>query len=235
MPRRARSIVGGYVYHVLNRANGRLRLFGKHQDFAAFERIIVEAHERVPLRILGYVVMGNHWHFLVWPARGHGEMISEFFRWLSVTHAQRWHSHHSTSGTGHVYQGRFKSFPVEADDHLTAALRYIERNPLRAGLVDRAEAWRFGSLYRRTRGTAEERSLLAESPVALGRDWVAHVNRPQSEAELAAIRRGIARGQPLGSDAWQRKVARQMDLEHTLRPRGRPRLESSQAQSANSK
>jgi putative transposase len=92
MPRRARKIVGGYLYHVLNRANGRLRLFRKEADFVAFETIVAQAFERVPLRILGYVVVGNHWHFVVWPRRGRGEQVSAFFRWLSITHAQRWHA-----------------------------------------------------------------------------------------------------------------------------------------------
>ena len=223
MPRRARTIVGGYAYHVLNRANGRLRLFRKDADFAAFEQAVAEAHERVPLRILGYVVLGNHWHFVVWPRQRQDDQVSEFFRWLAVTHAQRWHAHHSTSGMGHVYQGRFKSFPIAADEHLLAVLRYVERNPLRAGLVRRAEKWRWGSLYRRTQGTAEERALLADSPVPLGKTWAAHVNQPQSEAELEAIRRSAIRGQPYGGEAWQMKVAGQLGLEHTFRSRGRPR------------
>lgn len=180
MPRRARTLIGGYAYHVLNRANGRLRLFRKQADFVAFERIVAEAHERVPLRILGYVVMNNHWHFVVWPKRGQGSQVSEFFRWLSITHAQRWHAHHGTSGTGHVYQGRFKSFPVAADEHLLAVLRYVERNPLRAGLVARSEDYPWCSLRRRVQGTAEQPSLLSDPPVALGRDWVDHVNRPQA-------------------------------------------------------
>jgi putative transposase len=208
---------------VLNRANGRLRLFRKEADFAAFERVIEQAFERVPLRILGYTLMGNHWHFVVWPRpRQHNE-VSEFFRWLTVTHSQRWHAHHGTSGMGHVYQGRFKSFPIAADEHLAAVLRYVERNPLRAGLVERAEEWRWGSLFRRTQGTPEQRALLAESPAPLGRLWCQHVNEPQSEAELAAIRRSIARGQPFGGDAWREKVTRQLGLEHTFRPRGRPK------------
>lgn len=223
MPRRARSIVGGYVYHILNRANGRLRLFKKDPDFAAFDAIVAEAHERVPLRILGYVVMGNHWHFVVWPRRNEDDAVSEFFRWLAVTHAQRWHAHHGTSGMGHVYQGRFKSFPVAADEHLLSLLRYVERNPLRAGVVRRAEDWRWGSLYRRVSGTEEERQLLTEPPVALGADWPAHVNAPQSEAELEAIRRCAHRGQPLGAERWTAKVAKQLGLEHTFRPRGRPK------------
>ena len=223
MPRRARSIVGGYAYHVLNRANGRLRLFKKPADFAAFEHVIEEAFARVPLRILGYTLMGNHWHFVVWPRQRQDEQVTEFFRWLTLTHSQRWHAHHGTSGMGHVYQGRFKSFPIAADDHLSAVLRYIERNPLRAGLVERAEDWRWGSLYRRLRGTPEERALLAESPVPLGRKWCEHVNQPQTEAEELAIQRCIVRGQPFGGDTWQAKVARQLNLEHTFRARGRPR------------
>jgi putative transposase len=223
MPRRARSIVGGYVYHVLNRANGRLRLFKKGDDFAAFEQVLVEAHERFPLRILGYVLMGNHWHFVVWPRQRQHTQVSDFFRWLTVTHSQRWHAHHGTAGMGHVYQGRFKSFPIAADEHLLTVLRYVERNPVRAGLVTRAETWRWGSLHRRTRGTAAEQALLADSPVPLGRLWTDSVNQSQTEAELDALRRSATRGQPFGGGAWRAKVTRQLGLEHTLRPRGRPR------------
>ena len=223
MPRRARSIVGGYAYHVLNRANGRLRLFKKKADFEAFEQVLLEAHQRVPLRILSYVVMSNHWHFVVWPRRGKNEEVSEFFRWLTLTHSQRWHAHHGTSGMGHVYQGRFKSFPIASDEHLATVMRYVERNPLRADLVGRAEEWPWGSLYRRTQGGEEEQSLLAESPVSLGSHWTDHVNRVETETELAALRRSVVRSQPFGGKAWTNKVARQLGLEHTCRPRGRPR------------
>jgi putative transposase len=124
MPRRARAIVGGDAYHVLNRANGRLRLFRKERDFAACEQVLAEAHDRLPLRILGYVVMGNHWHFVVWPKRNEPQQVSEFFRWLTVTHTQRWHAQHGTAGMGHVSQGRFKSFPIASDEQLLAVLPY---------------------------------------------------------------------------------------------------------------
>jgi putative transposase len=215
--------LGGYVYHVLNRANGRLRLFKKAADFAAFQQVITEAHERVPLRILGYTLMGNHWHFVVWPKQGQHQQVSDFFRWLTVTHSQRWHAHRGTAGMGHVYQGRFKSFPIAEDEHLLAVLRYVERNPLRAGLVARAEAWRFGSLFIRTQGTADEKSLLCESPVPLGRSWVDHVNRPQTEAEVLSIRTSVIRGRPFGGEAWCRQASQRLELEHTFRPRGRPK------------
>jgi len=142
MPRQSRNIVGGYAYHVLNRGNGRLRLFRKPADYAGFEQAMAEAHERVPLRILGYVVMPNHWHLLVWPQARQPEQVTDFFRWLTHTHTQRWHAHHSTAGMGHIYQGRFKSFPIASDEYLLTVLRYVERNPLRARLVKRAEEWR---------------------------------------------------------------------------------------------
>ena len=223
MPRRARSIVGGYAYHVLNRANGRLRLFKKMADFAAFEQVMREAYQRVPLRILAYVVMGNHWHFVVWPRRGKNEEVSEFFRWLTLTHSQRWHAHHGTSGMGHVYQGRFKSFPIASDEHLATVMRYVQRNPVRAGVVERAEQWPWGSLHRSIHGDTEAQALLAEPPIALGRRWIDHVNRPETEAELVALRRSVVRGQPFGDEAWCTNVAKQLGLAHTYRPRGRPR------------
>ena len=223
MPRTSRSIVGGYAYHVLNRANGRLRLFKKQADFLAFEQLLAETVERVPLRILGYTLMSNHWHFVVWPRRGQDGEVSDFFRRLSLTHSMRYHVSHNTLGMGHVYQRRFKSFPIEQDEHLLAVLRYVERNPLRAKLVQSADEWQFGSLYRRLHGTAEERSLLADSPAPLGRNWLAQVNRPQSMAEVLAIQQSVLRGQPYGSEAWQQKTAKRMGLESTFRPRGRPR------------
>jgi putative transposase len=224
MPRRARSIIGGLAYHVLNRANGRLRLFKKEADFQAFEQVLVEAHERLALRILGYVVMSNHWHFVVWPKAGADRDVSEFFRWLTVTHSGRWHAHHATAGMGHVYQGRFKSFPIESDEHLWRVLRYVERNPLRAGLVERAEQWRFSSLWHRAAGAGRSDicQLLSEPPTRLPKDWTRYVNLPETEAELAALRISVRRGQPYGSGSWQTKIAKKLSLEHTFRSRGRP-------------
>lgn len=143
MPRRARSIQGGLVYHVLNRANGRLPLFRKEADYEAFERVVEEAYAREPLRVLAPCAMPNHWHWVVWPETD--RQVSDFFRWLTVSHTQRWHAHYHTSGTGHLYQGRFKSFPVETDEHLYTVLRYVARKPVRAELVACAEAWRWSS------------------------------------------------------------------------------------------
>jgi putative transposase len=223
MPRRARSIQGGLVYHVLNRANGRLALFRKPADYTAFERVLEQAAAREPLRILAYCVMPNHWHFVVWPKRGADGVISEFFRWLTVTHVQRWHAHHRSAGSGHLYQGRFKSFPVETDEHLYTVLRYVERNPVRATLVDRAEQWRWSSSWRLAHGSAKERGLLHAWPIERPPDWRERVNRPETPAELEALRRSVQRGQPFGSPSWCTRISKRLGLESTFRLPGRPR------------
>ena len=226
MPRRLRVASGGYVYHVLNRGVGRTRIFGKERDFEAFEEVLREAKVRLPMRVLAWCVMPNHWHFVLWP-RGDGD-LSEFMRWLTVTHTQRWHAAHRTAGAGPLYQGRFKSFPIQEDDHLLTVLRYVERNPLRAKRVEQAEAWRWSSLWHRVHG--DEARLLDEGPLAPPRGWRQHVQSPQTEAELEALRRSVVRGSPLGEASWQERTAKRLGLQSTLRARGRPRKTASQTQ-----
>ncbi len=220
MPRTRRQAPGGYVYHALNRAVARLPLFKKSRDYEAFFRVVDEALERHPIRILGYCVMPNHWHFVLWPKRD-GDLTA-FLRWLTHTHTMRWHTHYHTTGTGHLYQGRFKSFPVETDEHLYTLLRYVERNALRAGPVKQAEDWPWGSRGFRSKGW-EPKERLSAWPVAMPADWLSYVNRPQTEAEVEALRKSVNRGTPYGSETWQRRIAGRLGLESTLRPRGRPR------------
>jgi putative transposase len=219
MPRRVRHALGGYVYHVLNRAVGRDALFAKATDYEAFVRVLSEALDWVDIRLLGYCVMPNHWHLVVWPERD-GD-LSEFMRWLTVTHTQRWHAKHHTQGTGPLYQGRFKAFPVADDDHYLRVLRYVERNPLRAGLVPSASRWRWSSLGRAT--LALPGPPLETGPVAKPEHWQEWVDQPETEAELTALRRSVARGMPFGAEVWQRQTAKRLGLEASLRPVGRPR------------
>ena len=112
-----------------------MTIFEKPEDYDAFERVLEEAVERTEMRLLAYCVMPNHWHLVVWP-REDGE-LSRFTGWLTLTHTQRWHAHRHTTGSGHLYQGRFKSFPVQDDEHFLTVCRYVERNALRANLVER--------------------------------------------------------------------------------------------------
>jgi len=212
---------GGYVYHVLNRAVGRSTLFKSEADYAMFVRVLEQAAERVPMRLLTWCIMPNHWHLLLWPRKDID--LSTYVRWLTVTHTQRWHAAHRTAGTGPLYQGRFKSFPVESDKHYWQVCRYVERNPLRAKLVKRAELWEWSSLPRRKLPSGPE---LSDGPVALPRGWLRWVNRAETMSELAALQRSVQRGTPYGSPRWQTQTAKRLQLGSTLRPRGRPRKET---------
>ena len=221
MPRTARVAPGGFVYHALNRAVARLPLFENRADYEAFERVLHEAQEEHPTRILAYCVMPNHWHFVLWPRRD-GELTA-FLRWLTHTHTMRWHTAHQTVGTGHLYQGRFKAFPVQTDDHFYSVVRYVERNPVRANLAAKAQQWRDSSLWQRRQGGQEAQTLLSRWPLPMPRDWLRRVNRPQSEAELQSLRRAVQRGRPMGSETWTKNTAVRLGLQYTLRPRGRPK------------
>jgi len=221
MPRRARISTGGLAYHILNRRVGRLALFDKPADYMAFENILNEAHERTGIRIAAYCLMPNHWHLLLWP-RDDGE-LSEVMRWVTVTHTQRWHAHRESFGSGPVYQGRFRSFPVQTDEHFLTVARYVERNALRAKLVKRAGQWQWSSLWRWARGDPKLLAFLSDWPVKRPRQWVGWVNRPETASELEDLRCSAQRGRPFGSQGWVVRVAKRLSLESTLRPRGRPK------------
>ncbi len=145
--------------------------------------------------------------------------LSRWMQWLTTAHVRRYHRHYHTSG--HVWQDRYKSFPIEADDHLYIVLRYIERNPLRANLVNRAQDWSWSSL--RWWGRRNRANYLTDGPMTRPSDWVRRVNRPETDAELDAIQRSLNRSAPFGSKAWQARAAARLGLQSTLRPRGRPR------------
>jgi putative transposase len=221
MPRPRRASEGGLIYHTLNRANARLAIFKEDDDYTEFERVLAEAVSRFDMRLVAYCLVPDHFQLLVWP-REDGE-LSTFMRWLTMTHTQRWHAYHRTAGTGHLYQGRFRSFPVQSDDHFLTVCRYVERNALRANLVERAQDWRWGSLYSRRAKNPIDRPTLASWPVERPRDWTARVNRPFRPKDEAVVLRSMQRGQPFGSESWQAEVAARLGLESLFRPRGRPR------------
>lgn len=205
---------------MLNRSVGRLTLFEKPADYEAFYRVLWEAWLEVPIRILDWCLMPNHWHFVVWPETD--DQTTEFFWQLTLTHAMRWHAHYGTLGTGHLYQGRFKSFPIEEDDHLYGVLRYTERNAQRAQLVARAEDWKWGNAWWREHAKTSDQKILSDWPLARPMQWLEWVNEPQNEQELAAIRHCVRRGTPYGNSEWVTNTAARLGLEFTLRPRGRP-------------
>jgi putative transposase len=222
MPRSPRADEAGGLYHALNRGNLRATIFHKDADFDAFERVLFEALEIHQVELYAYQLMHNHYHLVLRPLVD-GEM-SRFMGWVGGTHTMRYHAHYKTSGMGHVYQQRYKSFPIQDDEHFFVVCRYVERNALRAGLVERAEQWRWGSLCRWLEKPERSPRLLSPWPLSRLPGWVARVNQPLSDSELASVRLSAQRGKPLGDEGWVESIARRLNLESTMRPRGRKRV-----------
>ena len=213
--------VGGEIYHVLNRANFRSRLFRKPAHYNDFMGIVEESLELVPMRILAYCLMPNHWHMVLYPRRD-GD-LPKFLQRITLTHTQRYHAKTRTVGYGHVYQGRYKSLPVESDAHFLALVRYVERNARRAALVKRAEEWPWSSAYARSHGSEKQKKLLSPWPKPEPPEYLEWLNRSQGKEEIENIRYAIRRSRPYGSEPWVKKAVGKFGLENTLRKRGRPR------------
>jgi putative transposase len=166
----------GMIFHVLNRGNARDRIFDDDADDAAFEKVLAETQAEVFVRILRYCLMPNHWHLVLWPLKD-GD-LGRFMQRLTMTHLRRWHLHHHTVGTGHLYQGTYKLLPIQEDDHLYTVLRYVERSAVRPTMVARAEDWTWNSLWRWLHPTEyHEKPILCPWPIPRPIDWVTRVNR----------------------------------------------------------
>ena len=204
---------------MLNRAAGRGELFSDEGDYAAFVRVLAQTVDATNMRVCAFCLMPNHWHLVLWPKRD-GE-LARFMQKLTITHVRRWVEYRHRVGYGGVYQGRYKSFPLQDDAHFTTVVRYVERNPLRANLVGRAQAWRWSSLGQKA---SEKTPLipLARWPVRRREDWIEWVNRPQTSAEEAAVLHCLRHGRPYGSEGWTKTMESRLKLP-PLRKRGRPR------------
>jgi putative transposase len=219
MPRTARSTVGGIVYHTLNRGNNRQAIFRKDADYNAFLQLMIDARQQAEVEIFGFCLMPNHWHIVLRP-RGNQDLAA-YLGWLSNTHVKRYRAHYPST-SGHLYQGRYRSFPVAEDMGFLMLMRYVESNPLRCHrpLVARAQDWPWSSLGCGSQIAAE---LLSAWPVERPARWTTIVNRQQDDAERQRITLSIERDRPLGPPDWVHRTAAQLGLTSTLNPRGRPR------------
>lgn len=173
MARKPRINAGNTIYHVLNRANAKKKIFETDDDYLLFKNILRKTVCNFDMRILSYCIMPNHWHLLLYPRKD--IELSLFMKTLTETHAQRYHKDHGTTGTGHIYQDRYKSFPVKDEVYLRTLYSYIESNPLRSGLVSKCEEWKWSSLRERLEGLRKTR-IICDSPIDLSSDYLASIN-----------------------------------------------------------
>jgi putative transposase len=221
MPRVPRVDVGGHVYHVLNRANARAQIFDDAKDYALFEQLLTDGVEEYNVQLLAYCLMPNHWHLVLIPQEDGS--LSRFMGWLCNAHTRKWHVAKGTVGQGHLYQGRYKSFLCQEDEHLFTIMRYVERNALKANLVRRAENWQWSSVWRREKGTVNQKQLLSPWPISVPSDYLTILNTPQTQEEEEVLERSVVKGVPYGSEEWTLSMVEKYELQQTMRSVGRPK------------
>jgi putative transposase len=215
MPRISRALFDNCCCHIINRGNGRGEVFHKDGDYRAFIELMRQAREKYPIAMQAWCLMPNHFHLLV--QLHEADQLNKFMQWLMTSHVRRYHSHYKTSG--HVWQGRFKSFIIQDDDHLLTVVRYIEANPVRAGLSATAAQWPWSS--HRLRGGASGDAMCPDPlPIVLPGDWSAYVDTPLTDREIERLRNSVNRQTPFGLPAWRDELCEKMGLESTIRPRG---------------
>ncbi len=207
---------------MLNRGNHRQMLFRQPEEYALFLDLLGQSIAKYRVKLWGYCLMGNHWHLVV-----EVEAMSELSRWMHGVcnrHVRRVHRENRSLAGGHIYQGRYKSFPIQDESYLYNVLRYVEANPLRAGLVARAQDWSWSSLSRATiRDGLVEVARPKLVPWDRGEHWLEAVNQPLSHAGLDSLRQSVVRGTPQGQPQWIAELTITHGLESTVRSRGRPR------------
>ena len=221
MPRVTRTDVGGEVYHILNRANARVQIFDNDEDYQIFENILEEAVEKFDMRLLAYCIMPNHWHLVVYPKQD-GD-LAKFMGWLSNTHTRRWHAIKKTIGQGHLYQGRYKSFLCQQDNHFVTLVKYVERNAKKANLCKLAQDWKWSSIWRRECSLSDKQKILSEWPVEVPKNYLLLVNEEQTNDIEKNIENSEEKSNPFGNSDWVRKAVERFGLGQTLRRVGRPR------------
>lgn len=215
MPRRPRRLQCADYYHIINRGSVRARVFHDENDYQAFVLLLGQAVARFELPLLSYCLMPNHWHLIAKPSSH--DHLSKTMHWLTLVHAVRWSRVHPRSGPGPIYQGRFKSIPVEPGLHLLRACRYVERNGLRAQLAPRAEQWPWSSAAQRVEN--RHAPILEPLQFVTPDDWLVMLNEGVDDPE---VRQAVRRNRPYASEEWIRARYAVFGISAPRAP-GRPR------------
>jgi len=226
MPRGPRPVAPTIPHHVIHRGNNRQTIFFERKDYERFLMILTEAKRLHPCRLYAYVLMRNHVHLLLEPVTRDG--LGKCMKVLAGRYTRYINREYRRTGT--LWEGRFKSSPIQADEYLLACCRYIELNPVRASLVEAPEEYSWSSY--RVRAFGEESRLVDLDPWYEGlgstpprrqqryREWVMHTGL---ETERQTLRQGVQRGIVVGSDTFVAKVAGIIGQPMSRRSRGRPR------------
>lgn len=221
MPRVARFVCPGVPHHVTQRGNRRGQVFFSDADYRTYLAWLHFDARRYDVELLAYCLMSNHVHLVVVPRASNG--LERALRHLHMRYAQRLNS--QKRWKGHVWQGRYFSAPLD-EPHFWAAIRYVERNPVRAGLVVRAEDYPWSSAPAHCEPRQDP--LLSQDPVWIEKmngvaNWASWIATDDDSAAIERIRRFTGQGLPCGSRQFVETLEMRTGRSLMRRPSGRPR------------
>ena len=221
MPRQPRTVFTGVAHHITQRGNRREEVFFSDEDRIAYLTWLQEYCRAFDVEVLAYCLMTNHIHLVAVPASDDG--LQRVLKPLHMRYAQR--VNRARGWKGHLWQGRFFSSPLD-DAYLWAAVRYVERNPVRAAMVARAEDYRWSSAAAHcgkwTDGVLSQRADWGRTFSAI-EDWSAWLAEGDEEEEIRIVRQNIDKGLPCGSADFVKRLSQQVGRALDYRPQGRPR------------
>ena len=221
MPRLARNVFAGIPHHITQRGNRREDVFFSDSDRKIYLTWLKEYSRKHGLEILAYCLMTNHVHLVVVPETE--KTLQEVLKPLHMRYAQR--INREKGWKGHLWQGRFFSSPLD-DAYLWAAIRYVERNPVRANMLRKAEQYSWSSAAAHCGIKAD--GVLTKSKTWGKKfkqiaDWSAWLAEEEEQDKLSLLRRNIEKGLPTGSERFIKKLEAVSGKELRFRPQGRPK------------
>lgn len=217
MPRGARLVVPGLPHHVTQRGNRGQQTFFSDEDYRLYLKLLRFWCRQAGTAVWAWCLMPDHVHLILVPAHADGLRAA-----LGETHRRyTWAVNRREGWRGHLWQSRFASCPMD-EAHLRTCVRYVELNPVRAGLVARPEQWPWSSA-RTHLGLADDRLTDVAPMRTRVPDWRGLLDAGLDEGERERIRAGERSGYPLGSAAFRQELAAALGRPVAPRPRGRPR------------
>ena len=226
MPRPQRVNIAGIPQHLVQRGNNRQACFHDEADYQLYLELLASACNKHSCVIHAYVLMTNHVHLLATPTQPDG--ISLMFRDLGRDYVRQFNRRHGRTGT--LWEGRFKSSLIETDQYLLACYRYIELNPVRAGIVEGPGDYQWSSFRANAYSDADTLVVPHDLWLALGPDdsarqqaYLSLFNQALSDEQDKVIRKGLNKGLPTGNDQFKRRIEAASSIQFGTGKVGRPR------------
>lgn len=220
MPRTARIVVPNLPYHITQRGNYRQDVFEDDEDRVSYLSWINDYSKKYKLSIVAYCLMDNHVHFIVIPRDDFS--LAKVFSISHMRYSQYFNKKKKASG--HLWQGRFYSCVMD-DDYLVTSLRYVERNPVRAGIVRKPWQWKWSSAgehvgQRKGIIDIEKITTLIDTS---HEEWKGYIDLAENKEEVENIRKHTLLGRPLGTKDFIAKLGKRLGRVLSVLPRGRPK------------